>query len=186
MEAPVITSTVTADALRIVADVETIVTEAFATHSGRLKAFAYASVRDHGAAEDLVQESFLRLVRAVQSGAIPENVGGWLFTVCGNLVVSRARRRSVADRMKSLLVDRSASPSPEERAVRADENASLKRALLDLPIDARVALLMAADGYSSAEIGAAIGRSRNATLTYVCRARIRLRELLAASERSRP
>jgi DNA-directed RNA polymerase specialized sigma24 family protein len=40
---------------------------------------------------------------------------------------------------------------------------------------------MAASGFSAAEIGDAIGRSANATSTYICRARIKLRELLAPS-----
>ena len=82
--------------------------------------------------------------------------------------------------MKALLIDRSTSPSPEEHVVRTDESAKLREALAELPSDARVALLMAAEGFSSAEIGAAIGRTAGATATYICRARIRLRELLSA------
>jgi DNA-directed RNA polymerase specialized sigma24 family protein len=58
----------------------------------------------------------------------------------------------------------------------------LRQALAELPADARVALLMAAEGFSSAEIGDAIGRSPGATATYICRARIRLRESLATFE----
>ena len=180
---PVITSVVAmGDVRRGAMDVETIVVEAFDAHAGRLKAFAQHAVRDIDAADDLVQESFLRLVAEVRSGTVPDNVGGWLYRVCGNLIVSRGRRRSVADRMKSLLVDRGVAPSPEDRVVRADESARLTGALADLPADARVALLMAAAGYSSAEIGSAIGRTENATLSYVCRSRIRLRELLATAE----
>jgi len=180
---PVITSVVAmGDVRRGAMDVETIVVEAFDAHAGRLKAFAQHAVRDIDAADDLVQESFLRLVAEVRSGTVPDNVGGWLYWVCGNLIVSRGRRRSVADRMKSLLVDRGVAPSPEDRVVRADESARLTGALADLPADARVALLMAAAGYSSAEIGSAIGRTENATLSYVCRSRIRLRELLATAE----
>jgi RNA polymerase sigma-70 factor (ECF subfamily) len=184
VEAPVVTSTVSAGAIGpAVIDVEAMVTEAFDRHAGRLKAFARTAVRDDGAADELVQESFLRLVREVRGGAIPDNVGGWLFRVCGNLIVSRGRRRTVADRMRGLLVDRSVAPSPEEAAVRAEKNSGVKKALAELPTDARVALLMAAEGYSSSEIGLAIGRSANATLTYVCRARIRLRELLRRPRR---
>ena len=44
-----------------------------------------------------------------------------------------------------------------------------------------LALLMAAAGFSSVEIGDAIGRSANATSTYICRARIRLREILSGA-----
>ena len=180
VEAPVVTSVISIRAAAPTGDeAEAIVVAAFEQHAGRLTAFARGAVRDLDAADDLVQDTFLRLVKEVRSGRVPDNIGGWLFTACGNLVVSRGRRRSVAERTKRLLVDRSVASSPEERAVRTDENARLTRALEELPPDARVALLLAAEGYSSAEIGASIGRSANATLTYICRARIRLRELLS-------
>ncbi|OGO56564.1 MAG: hypothetical protein A2Z32_00830 [Chloroflexi bacterium RBG_16_69_14] len=116
---------------------------------------------------------------------MPDNIGAWLFRVCGNLIASRGRRTSVADRMRSLLIDRDTAASPETRAIRAEETTLVRRALADLPADARVALLMAAEGYSAAEIGLAIGRTSNATSTYICRARLRLRELLAAEEPAR-
>ena len=51
-----------------------------------------------------------------------------------------------------------------------------------MPADARVALLMASEGFSAAEIGVVIGRTAGATATYICRARIRLRERLATGE----
>jgi DNA-directed RNA polymerase specialized sigma24 family protein len=59
-------------------------------------------------------------------------------------------------------------------------------ALAELPNDARVALLMAASGFSAVEIGEAIGRTANATSTYICRARIRLREILSGTSGSQP
>jgi RNA polymerase sigma-70 factor (ECF subfamily) len=180
VEAPVITSAISIQAAaRARADPEAIVVEAFEQFAGRLTAFARRAVRDVDAADDLVQDTFLRFVREARSGRVPDNAGGWLFTACGNLIVSRGRHRTVGEHVKSLLVDRSVAPSPEERAVRTDENAELTRALAELPSDARVTILMAAAGYSSSEIGGAIGRTANATTTYLCRARIRLRELLA-------
>ena len=177
VETPVITS-VPARAKGIQhLDVETIVSEALELHGRRLTAFARHAVHDDAEADDLVQDTFLRLVAEIRAGRVPENVAGWLFRVCGNLVISRGRRRSVAQRMRALLVDRRVAPSAEDHVVRTDEHARLRVALEELPADARIALLMAAEGYSSAEIGLTIGRTTNATMTYVCRARIRLREL---------
>jgi RNA polymerase sigma-70 factor (ECF subfamily) len=187
VEAPVITSVISIQAAASArSDPEAIVVEAFEQFAGRLTAFARRAVRDVDAADDLVQDTYLRFVREVRSGRVPDNVGGWLFTACGNLIVSRGRHRSVGERMKSLLVDRSVAPSPEEHAVRTDENAELTRALAELPPDARVAILMAAAGYSSREIAEAIGRTANATMTYLCRARIRLREILAGRQARTP
>jgi RNA polymerase sigma-70 factor (ECF subfamily) len=178
VDVPVITSIPARGTTREAVE-EAIVAEALELHGRRLKAFAQHAVRDGDDADDLVQDTFLRLVAEVRAGRVPDNIGAWLFRVCGNLVVSRGRRRTIAQRMKALLVDRGTSSSAEEHAVRADENSRLKTALGELPPDARVALLMAAEGYGSAEIGETIGRTASATMTYVCRARIRLRELLA-------
>jgi RNA polymerase sigma-70 factor (ECF subfamily) len=161
--------------------VAAIVEAAFDEHAGRLKAFALAAVRDADAADDLVQETFLRFVKHVREAGEPDNVGGWLHRVCANLVVSRGRRQTVAARKASMLVDTSVGISPEEHAVRTDESTRLRMALETMPADARVALLMAAAGYTAAEIGEAIGRSANATATYICRARIRLREILSGA-----
>jgi RNA polymerase sigma factor (sigma-70 family) len=184
VDAPVLTSTVPAGAAAAAAarPIETIVVEAFEAHAGRLKAFALAAVRDDAAADDLVQETFLRYVRQVKTHEEPDNVGGWLYRVCANLVISRGRRRGVAERLRGLLVDRSTASSPEEQVLRTDEHARMRDVLAEMPADARVALLMAAEGFSAAEIGVAIGRTAAATATYICRARVRLRDRLLADE----
>jgi len=183
VDAPVVTSTIPAsDAVLHSVSIESIVEEAYDAYAGRIKAFARAAVRDEDTADDLVQETFLRFVREVRRGAAPDNVAGWLYRVCANLVTSRGRRRSVAERMKALLVDRSTSSSPEEDVLRGAESARLHDVLAELPADARVALLMAAEGFTAVEIGVAIGRTAGATSTYICRARIRLRERLSTLE----
>ena len=168
--------------LAVVSDADTradFVMAAYDANQRRLTSFAYALTRDADAADDLVQETFLRFVRHVRAEGVPDNIGGWLHRVCANLVISRGRRETVATRKKALLVDRSVGGSPEEYAIRTDEGQRLRNALAELPTDARTALLMAASGFSAAEIGEAIGRTANATSTYICRARIRLRELLS-------
>jgi RNA polymerase sigma-70 factor (ECF subfamily) len=184
---PVITSDVTATGLaKPTSAVRPLIEAAFDAHAGRLKGFALASVRDEDAADDLVQETFLRLIREVRDHGQPDNIGGWLHRVCANLIISRGRRRVVAERRKSSLVDRDVGRSAEDQVIRSDESSRLRAALAELPNDARVALLMAASGFSAAEIGEAIGRTTNATSTYICRARIRLREILSGTSGSQP
>ena len=61
-------------------------------------AFAFAPLtKDRDVSEDLVQESFLRLVKEL-NGRSPENVSAWLFRVCANLAVSRGRHLTVRQR----------------------------------------------------------------------------------------
>ena len=163
-----------------------IVEEAFDAHAPQLKAFALAAVRDDAAADDLVQETFIQFVRQVRGNSVPDNIGGWLHRVCANLITSQGRRRGVANRNKPMLVDRTEAISAEDRVIRMDEAARIREALGQLPVDARVALLMAAAGFSPVEIGQAVGRSSNATSVYICRARVRLREILAPSKEAEP
>jgi RNA polymerase sigma-70 factor (ECF subfamily) len=181
-EAPVVTSQVAGRRQLATDSVETIVEEAYDAYASRLKSFARVATRDEAVADDMVQETFLRFVRELRTGRAPENVGGWLFRVCANLVTSRGRRNRIAERMKSLFVENRTAPSPDQDVMALDDATRLRGALAELPGDARVALLMAAEGFSSAEIGAAIGRSPGATATYLCRTRVRVRELLATTE----
>lgn len=181
-DAPVITSDVVATGVaRGPSTIGPVVEAAFDAHAGHLKAFALAAVRDDDAADDLVQETFLRYIRLVREHGAPDNIGGWLHRVCANLIVSRGRRQGVAARSRLRLVDQEVGVSAEDHVVRADEASRLRAGLAQLPQDARVALLMAAAGFSTPEIGEAIGRTAIATSTYICRARIRLREILSGT-----
>jgi RNA polymerase sigma-70 factor, ECF subfamily len=148
---------------------------AYAAHSGSLYRRLLASTRDAGAAEDLVQEAFLRLELEVRAGRTPDNVAAWLQRVAGNLATSRARRKAVADRHAGDLVDRGHEPSPEGAAIDAEEARVLRLALDDLaPVDKR-ALLLAAHGYRGPEIADRLGRTQGATRTLLCRARAKMR-----------
>jgi RNA polymerase sigma-70 factor (ECF subfamily) len=162
--------------------VEREIEAAYRLHAARLKGFAMTLTRDPDAADDLVQEAFLRLVREMQAGRPPDNVGGWLFRVAGNVFVSGGRRRTVFQRIIPRLVDRDEAPSPEDHALRRDTNERLAAALGRLPEDARVALLLAAQGLGSDEVGRAIGRTPLATRTFLSRQRVRLRDLVAEME----
>jgi RNA polymerase sigma-70 factor (ECF subfamily) len=141
--------------------------------------FILASVRDRAQAEDILQEAFLRLVREGRRGRLPDNPRGWLYRVSVNLVISRARRVRTAERGAIATRPAEAVGSPEDAVVDAERHAALRDALLGLPADARLALVMAAKGYSAREIGDALGRSEGAVRSLTCRARIQLRQRLA-------
>ena len=164
----------------VTANVERETAAAYDEHAGRLRAFAITATRDGDAADDVIQDTFLRLVIELKAGRRPANVGGWLYRVSANLIVSRGRRRTVADRMRTFLVRRETEPSPEDQALLDERDRTLALALSRLPADARVALLLAARGMGAPEIGLAIHRTPGATRTYLCRARVRLRDELAA------
>ena len=160
------------------ADAEAVVLAAYQAHARDLNAFARSLVRDRETAEDVVAEAYLRLVRETHAGRTPDDVRRWLYRVTANLVLSRGRRISVAQRFLGRLVDRRHGESPESRHLRLAIDPSLREAVLALPPDARVAVVMAARGASGREIAEAIGRSEAATRTLLTRARQRVRARL--------
>lgn len=160
------------------ADAEALVMAAYEAHARDLNAFARSLVRERETAEDVVAEAYLRLVREVHAGRAPDDVRGWLYRVTANLVLSRGRRIAVARRFVTRLVDRRTAESPEARHLRLDIPHDLREAVLALPADARVAVVMSARGASGREIAEAIGRSEAATRTLLTRSRQRVRARL--------
>jgi RNA polymerase sigma-70 factor, ECF subfamily len=163
-------------------DVDGIVATAYLDHSGPLRRYLSSLTRDAGAAEDLTQDAFERLMREGRAGRLPDDVGGWLHRVGHNLAMSRGRRISVADRRRSELVVSDWAPSPESLAVAGEAQAAVCSALDGLGVIDRRALILASHGYRGAEIAGSIGRSEVATRTLLCRARAKVRTLVLAGQ----
>ena len=144
-----------------------------------LHGYAVAVTRDLSIAEDLVQESFLRLLREHRAGHPPTDPRGWLFRVCTNLVRSRFRRKVVADRNAPMLRTGDIGESAEEAVLRSDDRQHLQRALAMLPEELRMALMLSAEGFSGREIASTLGRSEGATRTMLWRGRTELRRHLS-------
>jgi RNA polymerase sigma-70 factor (ECF subfamily) len=164
------------------------VAEAFEAHRTELYSFLRRATNDAGAAEDLLQEAFLRLTSETQAGRRPDHVRAWLYQVAGNLAVSRGRRATVALRWLRGLGSAEPAPPfnpPEAGVLAQDRTRSIERGLLRLAPDARTALLMAGHGFRGAEIALAIGRSESATRTLMSRGRVRLRSILEGPEYER-
>jgi RNA polymerase sigma factor (sigma-70 family) len=168
---------------------DAVAVAAWTDHHQELFAFLVRTTRDPEVAEDLLQEAFLRLTREARAGRVPDNVRAWLYRVAFNLATSRGRRLSAAFRgLARLKVP--AEPRPEENAVEAgyihrEGHAALLGVLAELAPDARAVLLMASEGFSGAEIAAAIGRSEIATRALLCRTRLRVRGRLESPEAAR-
>ena len=140
--------------------------------------FLLATTRDRQAAEDILQESFLQLIREVRSGRAPTNGRAWLFRVAANLASSRGRRLTVAGRALARLRPADDSASPEAGYLDQEQSRELDLALGTLSLDARRAVLLAAHGFNGTEIAGMIKRSPLATRSLLWRARLELREAL--------
>jgi RNA polymerase sigma factor (sigma-70 family) len=153
---------------------------AYDENQRRLTSFAYSLTRDADAADDLVQEAFLRLVKEHAAGREPENVTAWLFRVCANLATSRGRRGVVARRFLERPHATETEVAAEVEMLRHETSQALAAALGILGDDARTALVMAAQGFSGREISEVLGRTETSTRTLMFRARERLRSFLVA------
>jgi RNA polymerase sigma factor (sigma-70 family) len=152
------------------ADIDARVASVVAEHRERLLRLCSRRLGgDRHLAEDVVQETFLKLGRALANGQEITNVGGWLRTVAQNGTVDELRRTS------SLVV----SEVPE-RAVdagfTADGSPELEVAWQGLTDRHRQVLqLREVDGLKYDEIAAAMSTRVSAVETLLFRARAALR-----------
>jgi RNA polymerase sigma-70 factor (ECF subfamily) len=161
------------------------ITAAYEAHSASIYGLALRSTRDPELAADVTQEAFLRLLTEAQHGRMPTNVGGWLYRTSANLIVSRARRASVARRFAPRLLERDIPDGPDAIALGNEQHRELEAALATLAVDDRVALVMAAQGATGEEIATYLGRSDGATRTHLTRARGHLRSAVLRREATR-
>jgi RNA polymerase sigma-70 factor (ECF subfamily) len=138
--------------------------------------------RDPEAAEDLLQEAFLRLVKEARAGRMPDEPRAWLYRVAANAAIDRGRRGAALARFLPRLFSCDEPEAPEASAIRAERDAELHAALAHLSADRRAALLLAARGFSGAEVARVLDRSEGATRTLLCRARLELRAELDPAE----
>jgi RNA polymerase sigma-70 factor (ECF subfamily) len=161
---------------------EVELSELYLQYRGEILAFLVPMTRDHEAAEDLLQDAFIRLIREARAGRMPDNVRAWLYRVAANLAISRGRRLATWLRTVPRLLDRSEPPRPDTELLHRERDAELHAALARLRPDGRAALLLAAQGFDGHEIANLIGRSETATRTLLYRSRIELRRLAEAAE----
>lgn len=151
---------------------------AFEQHHRRIVGTLVHRVRDTDLAEDLAAEAFARLAQAAAAGWAPDDPAAWLHRVAENLVVDDARHARVVRLAAPRLVDRALPDDPEESAILRDEAARVRHAVGALPAEQQTALLLAASGWSSGEIGRRLGRTPVGVRTILFRARRRIREEL--------
>jgi RNA polymerase sigma-70 factor (ECF subfamily) len=150
----------------------------YLANAAQLRGRLVGLTRDPAVADDLVSEAFLRLAIEFRADRVPLDPRAWLYRVGANLMVSRARRTSVATKAMPALLERGLAPSPEDEVVDRERDQLVRRAIASLGDDDQAIVVLAAQGYRSEEIARITGRSGTATRTRLCRARGRLRERL--------
>ncbi len=150
-------------------------------HADRVYRLAYRLTGNAHDAEDLTQETFIRVFRSLANYK-PGTFEGWLHRITTNLFLDMARRRSRL-RMEGLPedTDRLAGddPSPEQVYAETHLDPDLQDALDELPPEFRAAVVLCdVEGLSYEEIGATLGVKLGTVRSRIHRGRQALRASL--------
>lgn len=173
-------------AVRLRAGDVTAFNEVFDTFNPRLFSFLIRMAKNRAVAEDLLEETWLRLV-SVRKNLQPETrLGAWLFTVARNLFVSYCRSRACEQSHTGdliLLWPAERSRSPFELAHYNEFEQRLETALAELPPTYReVLLLVGVEGLRPADAAKVCGISAEAFRQRLSRARALLSQHLKSGE----
>lgn len=153
----------------------------------RLFNFLARLSRRREVAEDLLEETWLRLVSRATQLRPDTRLGPWLFTVARNLYVSYRRSRLLEDSHAAGLIglwpSGSPLPSPFEVAAAGETGRRIEAALGALPVASReVLLLVVVEGLKPAEAAEICGVSSEAMRQRLTRARAALAQSLKADQ----
>jgi RNA polymerase sigma factor (sigma-70 family) len=153
--------------------------------AGRIYGLGLVMLGNEAAAQDLVQDTFVKLWRnADRYDRSRGKLETWVLLMARSLAIDAIRRRVLevrtlesADRPTE--VDQ--GPGPDERAVTVDLTDRARRAMSSLPAEQRAALELAyLGGKTSAEISDLEGIPVGTAKTRIRAALLRLRDLLAS------
>jgi RNA polymerase sigma-70 factor (ECF subfamily) len=154
--------------------------------NSRLFSFLSRLSNSRDVAEDLLEETWLRLVKHSHRLRPETRLGAWLFTVARNLHVSYCRSRLLEDSRAAELIGlwplRSAERSPFEAAEASEAQRRIATALAALPAMYREALLLTAiEGLRPSEAAEICGVTADAMRQRLTRARALLARRLTDS-----
>ena len=131
-------------------------------------------------ADDVLQETFLRVARAARTYSPQGRFRPWLMRIARNLCINRlkrerAQRAALAEAGFRRADGEADGPGPAELAERADQAERLRRLIADLPERQREALaLYAFEGASYREVGRTMDVPLGTVKTLIHRARASL------------
>lgn len=160
----------------------------FNKHKKRVINYCFRFCGNHGLAEDLAQETFLRVYKAAPRYKPKARFTTWLFKIATNVCLNELRKPVYRSRIESLSSeggnegDRITDPHQKGLDDDFETNETLhilKRAIMELPEKQRAALLLKIEGeFSYKEIAKQIHRTENNVKILIFRARQRLKEIL--------
>jgi RNA polymerase sigma-70 factor (ECF subfamily) len=143
----------------------------------KIRAYAMKLTRDREKAQDLVQETVARALRARGQFLPGTNLSAWLHTICRNRFMSDQRRDWRQVPVEDVMFD--ALVAPAMGPIRL-ELADALEAMADLPEAQRTALELICVGWEYPDAAEVLGLPRGTVKSQVHRARTRLLKGLSA------
>ena len=156
-------------------------------HLDALYGYAIALTRDQSEAEDLVQETYLRAMRAFGRLMPDSNLKSWLFAIMHNIHLNQLRHAHSGPQFVELDAEEEtrigwldiAAENPHVELIRKVERAQVRAAIERLPRHSReIVLLRDIEGFSYRQIASILQCPAGTVMSRLGRARQQLRHLL--------
>jgi RNA polymerase sigma-70 factor, ECF subfamily len=159
----------------------------FSEYLDGLYGYAMVLSRNSTEAEDLVQETCLRALRAIDGLRGGGSIKSWLFTILRNIWLNQVRRRRTAPDLIELDADDNGSTAPADATqdphtdyVSKFERERVRVAIGQLPVEFReIIILREYEELSYQEIAALLDCPPGTVMSRLARARSKLRDLLS-------
>ena len=157
-------------------------------HIDALYGYAMTLTRDQTEAEDLVQETYLRAVRAFGQLVPNSNLKSWLFVIMRNAWLNQIRHTRSGPRFVELGSDEENpahwaedfANNPHILYLRKLEREEIREAVESLPaLHREIVVLRDIEGFSYQEIASMLGCPAGTVMSRLGRARGKLRGMLA-------
>ncbi len=164
-----------------------ILAERFEPNRARLRSVAWRMLGSQAAADDAVQETFLRLMRADISGV--DNLAGWLTTIVARVCLDMLRERKSRHEVPvdTEVEELPAADNPEREKMLADSIGVAMLVVLETLAPAERVAFVLHDIFNVSfdEIAPVVGRSPTATRQLASRGRRRVQGVPARPETDR-
>jgi RNA polymerase sigma-70 factor, ECF subfamily len=158
--------------------------------------YAYAMVlsRNPAFAADLVQDTFVRALKAKKSLRPDSNIKGWLFTILRNIWLNHLRHERSGPQIQELDSDenlaelsKATSEGPHDLYVRKLEREQVRAAIQQLSLEFReIIILREYEELSYSEIAGVLQCPVGTVMSRLARARAKLGSLLSVSVEPAP
>lgn len=149
--------------------------ELILAYQHRVAGFVFAMTNRSDYVEDLSQQVFIKMIRALEGLQAPAQFESWLFRLARNTCIDQLRRQKLRRIFLPFGEEHENIPEPPG-AVDSEELDALRHALAQLRPQDRALLALVQEGRSHAEIAAVLSTSVAAVKARLHRAREHLRK----------